>query len=180
MSELPIRVNVLIEFKEYLKLNYLTGLRQLSFVLVVIIPLILCDISLIVISISKGASSQEDFQRLALIAAITIVLGMIGVIFPIGIRSATKRRMATLPILRQRVDYQFSEDGVDAKGTSFESKLSWDMIIKAQEIADFVMLYSTGFTALLIPLRCFEDDSQREDFKNLVRNKLGARAHLRK
>lgn len=78
------------------------------------------------------------------------------------------------------MNYSFSEDKIRAVGASWNSNADWSMVLKAQEISGFILLFTSQMTCYLLPLRCFDDRMQLTEFRELVRTKLGKKANLKK
>ncbi|MBC7900734.1 MAG: YcxB family protein, partial [Saprospiraceae bacterium] len=160
MKEKIVQVKVSMEFKEYLKLNYSVGLRQLNFLLFIIVPLVLCNASLIVVYLTSNEWARGNTKPLIVIAAISTVLLLIFGSFVFFIYRNSKRNMENLPFLKQQVSYIFSQNQIESKGDSFESRLGWDMFSGAREVAGFILLHNHNGTALPIPVRCFRDQEE--------------------
>jgi YcxB-like protein len=167
MDEKTIEIEVLIEFKEYLKLAYVNFIRKMWFVFS-ILPLFY--IIGFIFQVSKGVSVNDFLPSLPFLILPFALL--------IVVYWSAKRNMKTSPVLKRASKYQFSENRINVKSEIFDSSLSWENIIKAQEKANIIILYTTQNAGFFLPVRCFENESQIVEFKELVRRKLGNKAKL--
>ena len=76
----------------------------------------------------------------------------------------------------------FSYDGVESKIESklksSQVKIDWKAVEKIQELKDYFLFYPQKNIFHPIPKRFFQNEHQITEFKNLVREKLGAKAKL--
>jgi hypothetical protein len=168
-EKLPIKVTVLIEFREYLKANYIFILKRMWF-----FPVFLLIIA------AAGVIFTDHSKATFLNAYIyLLIFPLIFILMIAGIYMSSKQAMKSLPALSQNILYSFDDSGIEAEGTTFDQRMGWNMIIKAEEAANMIVLYSTPTTGYFLPLRCFRDEEQIREFKNFIRIKLGSKAKLK-
>ena len=74
--------------------------------------------------------------------------------------------------------YIFSNEKVEMTNKSFGSRIDWTYFYNVKETKKYFVLSMKNGQSSFISKRCFRDDKQIEDFKELVRAKLGAAAVL--
>lgn len=77
------------------------------------------------------------------------------------------------------ISYAFSEAGVDVVSYDSESKIKWSFFEKADETKNDFLLFQNKTRFHPIPKRFFQNETQIQEFKNLVREKLGDKAKLK-
>lgn len=165
MNEI-LKIDVLINFKEYLKCNFLIVRKKL---LQIFASLAIISISCIFVALLKLGL---NFDVLKIILIIHAVVMIFIVIFFMFLYLNMKKQFESTPILKQKISYKVTEDGVETQGDSFNSKIGWDMFIKAEEFKDYSLLYPSPASVFIFPLRCFESDFQVTQFRELVRRNL--------
>lgn len=64
-----------------------------------------------------------------------------------------------------------SESGVEEVSDHGESRSSWRSIEKIDETADHIYIYISSINAYLVPIRAFEDKSQKDTFVERLKDK---------
>ncbi len=167
MEETTIEIEVLIEFKEYLKLAYFNFFRKLWFIWLFVVIFSLYDL--------------YNLEIWSLFSVFKLLLPYLlpPVSLVIYIHWLAKRNLKTSPVLKRVSIYQFSEDKISVKSEIFDSNLTWENVIKAHEKANMIILYTVQNAGFFLPVRCFENESQLVEFRELVRRKLGDKAKLK-
>ena len=80
----------------------------------------------------------------------------------------------------EKYGFIFTESNVEINSESFRTQLDWTHIIQVKEIGTYFILSLKSNQRTLLPKRFFSDFEQLEDFKNLLRSKLGEKVYLRK
>ena len=171
-----IEIDVLVNFKEYVRLRYIKAFKYLwLFVPPIIFYLISFPWKLI-----PNIFSYGNFINILPVILLTLVFfGLCVFVFFAPYLSARKY-MQTLKVLNEEVHYKFSRDGIRAVGNNWDSNNDWSLILKAEEVGGFILLYLThSMSAYPLPLRCFESETQITEFRDLVRSQLGAKAKLK-
>lgn len=89
---------------------------------------------------------------------------------PLQIRFYFKRN----PKFSERYRLAFSEDGIDFKTPSLDSRIAWTHYTRVLESDALVLLmYGTRMYSV-IPKRAFSDDKQRDRFLELARRHVGS------
>jgi YcxB-like protein len=173
MEKSEIEIEVLIEFKEYLRCNYLMVRKKCLriFILLGIILLSCFFIALVKFGLTFYAFKISFIALIFTLSFLTLSL--------ISLYLAVKKTFNSSAIVRQKLSYKLSENEIEAFGNSFNTKCGWDIITKAEETGGYFLLYSSTSSAFILPQRCFESDSQIADFRELVRRNLGDKAKLK-
>jgi YcxB-like protein len=171
MDERKIEIEVLIEFKEYLKLTYFNIFSKLWFIWIVFLLMAFY-------TIYESVNSTVNITAYYFVISIApyIFLFIFLIIYPYF---SAKRNLKISPVLKRVTKYQFSEEKITVMSEIFDSNLSWENIIKAQEKVNIITLYTTQNAGYFLPLRCFANDSQLIEFRELVRRNLGDKAKLK-
>ncbi len=173
MEETTIEIEVLIEFKEYLRCNYLMVRKKClrTFLLLGIIFLSCVFIAFLKFGLTFYAVKIIFISLLSISSFLILSL--------ISLYLVVKKTFNSSAIFKQNFSYKLSENEIATSGDSFNTKCAWDIIIKAEETVNYFLLYSSTASAFILPLRCFTDESQITEFRELVRRKLGDKAKLK-
>jgi hypothetical protein len=71
------------------------------------------------------------------------------------------------------MNVEITQENLNIKGESFECTLKWKVYIKFMETPKSFMLYQSKNMFNLIPKRAFDSDEQIEEFRELLRAKIG-------
>ncbi len=89
------------------------------------------------------------------------------------------RRVARLdPVTRAPITHVVDEDGFHVKGSGVTVDLTWDVIHRVQEIADFLLYYYTARHAYWTPKRAFPSRAQISRARGYIREGAGTKATL--
>jgi uncharacterized membrane protein len=72
-----------------------------------------------------------------------LITGLFLILTPIVAVLIIAKGHSSSPSMQHEVTYTFGEEGVFAKGLTFESNLKWAHIIKTKEIKKYLLLYSS-------------------------------------
>jgi YcxB-like protein len=92
---------------------------------------------------------------------------------------STKRQLASNKSLNQEHHYIFSYDGIVITTATSSSRTGWDIFREAFETKHNFILFISLNQMYIIPKRCFQQDNQIEQFKAILKDKLGAKAKLK-
>ncbi len=173
MDERQIEIEVLIEFKEYLACNYLMVRKKCLRILILlgIIFLMCVFVAFLKLGLTFYAVKIIFISLLFILSFLILSL--------ISLYLVVKKTFNSSPIFKQKFSYKLSENEIETSGDSFDTKCSWDIIIKAEETANYFLLYSSIASAFIFPRRCLANESQIVEFRELVRRKLGDKAKLK-
>lgn len=160
-----MKIKVLINFNEFLKCNLLIARKTFRNIFVSLVIICLCCVFVALIN--------SDLRSTILIVLAVVVLFII-IVF-ISLYVIIKKQFESTPILKQEVTYGLTAAEIETHGDSFNSKISWETFIKAEEFKDYFLLYTSPASAFIFPLRCFESDVQVTEFRELLRRKLNGK-----
>lgn len=72
-------------------------------------------------------------------------------LLPIIIFFNAKRAFTSSSRITEYITYRFEKQWIFLKGQSFETKMSWDKIVKVKETKSWFLIYQTKYLANLIP-----------------------------
>jgi hypothetical protein len=173
MKEKTIEFQVLIEFREYLQCHYLMFRKNVHRIFILLGIIFLASVFITLIKF--GSNSDAVKISFMLLASFFLFIGLFFLLLYIVI----KKTFDSTPILRQKITYRLSDSEIEANGDSFNTKIGWDIITKAEEFSSYSLLYSSAASAFIFPLRCFANESQLIDFRELVRRNIGDKAKLK-
>jgi len=122
--------------------------------------------------LSDGDLPIQMFLEIAADAALFLVLFNLAMVY-FSVANAEK-------VNNQNCKYIFTEDNVEVVAKFFKSQTNWNYITGVKETANCFFLPMKSGDKHFIPKRFFRDDEQMTDFKNLLREKLGEKALLKK
>jgi len=166
---MPIEIEASVDFRQYLKMIFLLSLPRL-------LPFILLTLGVIIsVFYLSSADRNTNWLLVTTVSFVAIIL-----LFAFLIYQSARKQYKNAPVLHQRIKYFFTDDRVEVAGNSFNSTLGWDMLIKAKEVGSFFLVFGTLNTAFFLPLSAFEDETQIDEFRRLLREKFGKKAKLKK
>lgn len=165
----PLVVKVDIEFWTYVRYSYTAFFKKTAwFVLLVIVA---------VISFNRltQANSVSNNITFAVTSFITVSLLLMAFLFRL-----IRKDWKSSPEQFKDSKYSFSDNEVAVKRGPLDTALSWDTIRKAEESAGFLVIYPKQIRAFLLPLNCFTQLGELAELKELLREKLGDKAKLKR
>jgi hypothetical protein len=102
-----------------------------------------------------GVLPQDNDNRwFVVIAAAYFVVA-----YPLLITLMASRNYKASTFIRQGITYAFSEEGVDLSGNKdLEMHLGWSQITKKQGVDKYLLLFTGGASAFIIPKEQFTDE----------------------
>jgi len=167
-TDTTIEIDVLLEFRDYLRANYWFIFHRLKLLLVMLFigatayPLILVRQE---VSESPTANYWGYFIPWAILAFLFV-----------GTYFSARRHMASNKALSERVHYVFSERGIEATAPSSSGYTAWKNIYEAHETRNNFLIFISKKMMYTIPKRYFENAEQVASFKKLLRSQLDKRA----
>ena len=71
------------------------------------------------------------------------------------------------------MNFEFTQEWIYQKSEKFENKLRWKIYIKFLETKNLFVLYQVSNVFNIFPKRAFDSDEQIEEFRELLRTKIG-------
>lgn len=75
--------------------------------------------------------------------------------------------------------YIFNEQGMEAESASVSVKTTWTKFLKVTETDTDFLIFTQKNIAIPIPKRFIESDGELDEFRNLIKEKLGGKAKLK-
>jgi len=166
-----IELDVLLEFRDFLRATYWFFFRRFKFVLILFV-IVLVVYPLLLFSGQISTSANDNYWGLLIPAGILFFL-LINPYF------SARRQMTSNKCLNQRLHYVFDETGIDATAPLSSGHTSWANIHKAYETSSNFLLFISKNMMYTIPKRCFVDGSQIDGFRQLLKSQLVSRAKLK-
>jgi hypothetical protein len=167
-SENRIEIDVLLEFRDYLRANYWFLLHRFKLLFVilfvggVVYPLLL---------VSRIATQNPTDHWWAFFIPWAMLLFLIA-----GQYFNAKKHMASNKALSETIHYVFSQAGINATAASSSGSTAWQNVFEAHETGRNFLIFISKNMMYTIPKRCFHSTEQLESFKALLRAQLGAKA----
>ena len=76
------------------------------------------------------------------------------------------------PSIREPVNLEVSEEGINSQGATFQSAIKWQIFTKFLESKNLFILYQSNNLFNMIPKRAFSSDEQIEQFRDLLRTMI--------
>jgi len=167
-TETTVEIDILLEFRDYLRANYWFIFRRFKLFLVifffsgVVYPLLL---------LSGTASQRPTGSSWGYLLPLAVLVLLFG-----GTYFNAKKQMASNRLLSERVRYVFSESGIEATAPSSSGRIAWQNVYEAHEAKTNFLIFISKNMMYVIPKRCFADAEQVASFKRLLRSQLDAKA----
>ena len=167
-TQTTVEIDVLLEFRDYLRANYWFMFRRFKlflgvfFFAGVVYPLLLLT------GVWSLRETDSFWANLLPLVVLVITFG--------AIYFNAKKQMATNRILSERHHYVFSESGIEATAPSSSGRVGWQNVYEAHETKTNFLIFISKNMMYVIPKRCFADAEQVASFKRLLRSQLDAKA----
>ena len=112
----------------------------------------------ICLTISFAIRKNYFYMILFLLFALVILF-----LFPYMIKNKVKKQMANVSDERNRVTYEFDEDGITTTTAEDSGKASWGKFKKAVAYKSVVILYDASKRAIILPV-----EQMGEDYESVV------------
>lgn len=110
---------------------------------------------------------QDIFELLNTLIWIPVFVGFWWVIF----RWLSRRNFTKLPMLQHPIRYIFEEQQVSLSTQTSQSVLQWETFQKVEEAREFFLLYQNAFLASPLLKSGFQNETELERFRTLLRSK---------
>jgi hypothetical protein len=111
---------------------------------------------------------------------VDIILTSFVFVFLVGLAMAYFSFTHAMRLKWGKHKFTFSNERIEIICDSYTSFIKWDYFTQIRELKSYFVLYSQISQKTLVPKRFFRDSEQLAGFKNLVRDKLGEKALLKK
>lgn len=114
-------------------------------------------------------------ENLNALFAVSVIAVAYTALLPVLLLFIAKKTFAKSVQLKQESLYEFTPEGIKAKGTSFSGTVSWDKFYAAGISEKALYLYTSVSKALIVPFRFFGSEKEVLDAVKLVREKMAKR-----
>ncbi len=159
-----------LDFKEYLKANYLINYSRPFMVIMTILGMILILMGLFNLGFHGNLTDKQLWFQL--------VLGLYFVFFiPSILYFKSKKNFNGPGRLTERMLWTTDPEWITVKGESFETKMTWDKMIKVIENKDVFLVYQSKLMAHIVSKKEMTA-AQRVGFRNIVKGVLNLKHKL--
>jgi predicted PurR-regulated permease PerM len=127
-----------------------------------------------------GAGADPFDGKSNSVLVVMLLFALLPILLVAGIYSNIWRQAKAIEKTLESAKFVFSENGLETNSKSTSTKVTWDAFQKVQELKEDFLFYPQKNIFYTIPKRSFLNDLQIEDFRSLVREKLGKNAKLNK
>ena len=173
--EHSVEIDVLLELRDYLRANYWFLFRKFKFFLA-----ILFFVGVIYpILYSAGAMGEPAKNPNESNWGFLIPWGILFVLI-VGVYFNSKKSLASHKALQETIHYTFSDQGIGSDAPSSSGHHRWENLREAFETKHDFLLFLADRLMYVIPKKCFRDEQQIGEFKELLRGHLASKAKLKK
>jgi hypothetical protein len=147
-------------------------------VMVALVWLILFPTILWFVAFGAGASPFNSENNSPLL--IFIIFAMLPILLGFSIYFGIFRQAKKIEKIAEKVTFAFDEDGLETKSESTSSQIKWGRFVKICEIKKDFIFFPQENVFYTVPKISFQNDEQINNFKDLIREKLGEKAKLKK
>lgn len=167
-SESIVEIDVLLEFRDYLRANYWFMFHRFKLLLLILLMGAVVYPLLLVSRMASPSPTDNYWGYL-------IPWGMVALLFG-GTYVSAKKHMASNKGLSERIHYVFSENGISAAASSSSGHTAWQNVYEAYETKTNFLIFLAKNMMYVIPKRCFDSFDQVASFKRLLRSQLNSKA----
>lgn len=159
-----------LDFKEYLRANYSINYSRPFMIILTVFGVILILIGLFNLAYSGNMMDRHLWFQL--------VFGIYFVFFiPIIIYFKSKKNFTSPGRLAERMFWTIDPEWITVKGESFETKMTWDKMVKVIENKNVFLIYQSKLMAHIVSKKEMTV-AQRVGFRNIVKGVLNLKHKL--
>jgi len=129
-----------------------------------IYAVIACSVLLVNLMGINGRYTMDVWSWILPVFLIVIIMFIIG-------RLSSSRSYKQTTFSKGELKYTFNEDVIEYDAPDSSGNLKWSALKKFKESKEFFYLYTTSVSAIIIPKRAFNSESDLNAFKRLVVSK---------
>ena len=137
----------------------------------------------VTVGLMTGVFHSDDdpiSSRLVAILPPLIIPVLLVVFFLWGIYRNARRQFKTNNSLREARHVIFSEQGIESSASDSSGKVAWTALHQIIETPESFLLFYSSAVFAVIPKRSMESEAQIQTLRDLIRQKLGTKAQLKK
>ncbi len=175
MSDSRIEIVVENTAKDYRRV--LVQLQRKMWIIAGVLYLLVIPPMLWLTSFGAGASPFEEKEYS--IVVVMILFAMLPVGMAVGIKLNISRRVNNAATKIEPSVFVFDNEAMDVRARSYSSRVGWDTFIKVRELKGDFIFYQHEIVFFSIPKHSFENESRIDEFRHLIRDRMGKKAKLR-
>ena len=175
MDEKKIEIEVVNTAQDYRRVLFQQQWKRV--VLIAIIYLLIIVPTLWLTMFGAGANPFESKNNDIVI--VMILFGLLPILMAANIYFGVWKQADKVSKMIERAKYTFAEQGIETVTDSSSSQNDWSRLSKIRETKKDFILYPQENVFFVIPKRFYKNETQIEEFRNLVREKLGGKAKLK-
>ncbi len=111
----------------------------------------------------------------------TGILALLGglILFACFTLFITKRQLESNRMIQEVTHYSFSDEGIAKTAPSYSSTSGWNTLYKAVETKRSFLLFIAKNQMYILPQRCFTDQSQIAEFREVLQYQLPGKTRLK-
>lgn len=165
-QETNLNINVLLQFKDYLRANFWFLFKSLKW-------LMLIAILILFIALYSWSQNPDKIPWLGFVLPAILLFAYLATYL------GAKRSVASNKSLQENIHYTFLETGIDAVAVSSSGHTDWVNIYQAVETKHNFLIFISRNQMFTIPKRCFDDQQQIKTFRNLLQHQLPEKTKLK-
>ena len=175
MNEKRIEIDVVNTVQDYRRVLFQQQWKRV--VLIAIVYLIIIVPTIWLTMFGAGANPFESKSNDPLI--VMSLFGILPILMAISIYFGVWRQADKISKIIERAKFTFTEQGLESVTESSSSQMDWNRFSKIRETKDDFIFYPQENIFFVIPKRFYQDKVQIDNFRELIREKLGKKAKLK-
>ncbi len=171
----PIEIDIELTEADFWRVSFASRIKRFLLVTAIYLPVMM----LITYFTAFGTGANPFYEKNWLILIALFIICAVPVAFLPASYSSLRKLSRKLAAATEKTHFTFSENETETKSSLRSSKLSWENYEKIQETEEDFICHLNNYSFHTVPKRFFKDDQQINEFRDLVREKLGDRAKLK-
>ena len=126
-----------------------------------------------------GAGANPFEEKTYSFAVVMTLFAMLPVVMAMGIKLKISRMVNKAAIKIEPSVFVFDNEAVEVRAESYSSRIGWNNFIRVRELKEDFIFYQNEIVYFSIPKRSFENESTIDEFRHLIRDRMGKKAKLR-
>lgn len=125
-----------------------------------------------------GAGASPFEEKNSSVILVMLIFALLPILIVGGMFYGIWKQSKNIEKTLEPAKFVYSDEGLETFSKSSTTKVTWDTFQKVKELKEDFLFYPQKNIFYTIPKRSFQNDSQIEEFRNLVSKKLGGKAKL--
>jgi ABC-type multidrug transport system fused ATPase/permease subunit len=176
MSErTPIEIDIKITEEVFWRVSFASRIKRFLLVTSIYLPIAILIMYFAVFGAGANPFSEKNWS----ILIVLFIICAIPFVFLAASYFSLRKLARKLAKATEETHFTFSENEVEINSSSRSTKTSWKNYEKIQETKEDFVCYLNNYTFHPIPKNSFKNEQQLNEFRELVREKLGGKAKLK-